>query len=67
MIEKLSRYKVWSPEELDLLFRIAVTNSQVRYIIGDADVKLFYERILKKMKRLTDDAKAVKELIECEE
>lgn len=66
MIEKLSRYKIWSPEELDLLFRIAVTNSQVKYIISDADVKLFYSRILKKMKRLTDDAKAVKEMIECE-
>ena len=67
MIEKLSRYKTWSSEELDLLFRIALTNSQVKYIITDADVRIFYSRILKKMKRLTDDAKAVKEMIECEE
>jgi len=67
MIEKLSQYTTWSPEELELLFRIAVTNSQVMYIINDADVRLFYSRILKRAKRLTENAKMVKEMLECEE
>ena len=67
MIEKLSHYSTWSPDELELLFRIAVTNSQVKYIITDADVKLFYSRILKNVKRLTENAKAVKEMLEREE
>ena len=67
MIEKLSRYNTWSSEELELLFRIAVTNSQVKYIINDSDVKLFYSRILRGTKRLTENAKAVKEMLEHEE
>jgi len=67
MIEKLSHYSTWSPEELELLFRIAVTNSQVKYIINDSDVKLFYSRILRGTKRLTENAKAVKEMLEREE
>ena len=67
MIEKLSRYNTWSSEELELLFRIAVTNSQVKYIINDSDVKLFYSRILRGTKRLTENAKAVKEMLEREE
>ena len=67
MIEKLSHYSTWSPDELELLFRIAVTNSQVKYIITDADVKLFYSRILKNVKRLTENAKVVKEMLEREE
>lgn len=67
MIEKLSRYSTWSSEELELLFRIAVTNSQVKYIINDSDVKLFYSRILRGTKRLTENAKVVKEMLEREE
>jgi 2-hydroxy-3-keto-5-methylthiopentenyl-1-phosphate phosphatase len=67
MIEKLSQYSTWSPEEEELLFRIAVTNSQVKYIINDSDVKLFYSRILRNAKRLTENAKTVKEMMEREE
>lgn len=67
MIEKLSQYSTWSPEEEELLFRIAMTNSQVKYIINDSDVKLFYSRILRNAKRLTENAKTVKEMMEREE
>ena len=67
VIKELSRYSAWSPEELALLFQIAVNNSQVRYIINDTDVKLFYSRLLAFAKRLTEDMKAVKEWIENEE
>ena len=67
MIEKLNRYSTWSSEGLELLFRTAVTNSQVKYIINDSDVKLFYSRILRGTKRLTENAKVVKEMLEREE
>ena len=66
MIEKLSRYGTWSREEVELLCRIAVTNSQVKYIINDTDVNLFYNRILKNAKRFTENMQAVKELLENE-
>lgn len=64
IIEKLSRYSSWSAEEQDMLFRFATVNSQIKYIINDADVQSFYSRILKNTKRLTKNAKEVKEWIE---
>ena len=67
VIKKLSRYSAWSPEELTLLFQIAVSNSQVKYIIKDRDVKLFYTGLFTFVKRLTEDMKAVKEMMENEE
>ena len=67
VIKKLSRYSAWSPEELALLFQIAVNNSQVKYIIKDRDVKLFYTGLFTFVKRLTEDMKAVKEMLENEE
>ena len=67
VIQKLSRYSAWSPEELALLFQIAVSNSQVKYIIKDRDVKFFYTGLFTFVKRLTEDMKTVKELMENEE
>ena len=67
VIQKLSRYSAWSPEELALLFQIAVSNSQVKYIIKDKDVKLFYTGLFTFVKRLTEDMKTVKEMLENEE
>ena len=67
MIEKLSRYSVWTPEELDLLCRIAETNSQVKYIIGDADVRQFYNRILESVQQPTEHTARVREMIERED
>lgn len=67
IIEKLRRYDNWTPVELNLLFRIAVNNSQVRYIINDADVKLFYIELLGKIKTETEEVKTIRELLENEE
>lgn len=67
IIEKLRRYDNWTPVELNLLFRIAVSNSQVRYIINDADVKLFYSELLGKIKTETEEVKTIRELLENEE
>ena len=67
VIKKLSRYNTWSPAELSLLFRIAANNSQVRYIIRDTDVKLFYSQLLGKVKKETEEVKIIRELLENEE
>lgn len=67
IIEKLRRYNNWTPVEVNLLFRIAVNNSQVRYIINDADVKLFYSELLGKIKTETEEVKTIRELLENEE
>lgn len=66
IVKKLSRHVTWSHEETEQLCYIAVNNSQVKYIIGDADVKQFYSRVLKNAGRLTEDMAAVKELLENE-
>ena len=67
IIGKLGRYNTWSQDEIELLCRIAVNNSQVRYIIQDSDVTLFYVRLLKQTRRFNEDMKTVKDLIENEE
>ena len=67
IIGKLGRYNTWSQDEIELLCRIAVNNSQVRYIIQDSDVKLFYVRLLKQTRRFNEDMRTVKDLIENEE
>lgn len=66
IVKKLSRHVTWSHEETEQLCYIAVNNSQVKYIIGDADVKQFYSRVLKNAGRLTEAMAAVKEMLENE-
>ena len=66
IVKKLSRHVTWSHEETEQLCYIAVNNSQVKYIIGDADVKQFYSRVLKNAGRLTEDMAAVKGMLENE-
>lgn len=67
IIKKLSRYNSWSSDEREVLFRIALDNSQVMYIINDTDVKLFYSRILRGIKHRTENAEKVQEMLEGEE
>ena len=66
IVKKLRQHGTWSHEETEQLCYIAVNNSQVKYIIGDADVKQFYSRVLKNAGRLTEDMAAVKEMLENE-
>ena len=47
-----------------MLFRIAVHNSQVFYILGDPDVKTFYRRLLLGMEPLSPDARRVRDALE---
>lgn len=66
IVKKLRQHGTWSHEETEQLCYIAVNNSQVKYIIGDADVKQFYSRVLKNAGKLTEDMAAVKEMLENE-
>ena len=47
IISELSKFSNWTEKEKSFLCRIAVTNSQVNYILEDEDVKAFYMIIIK--------------------
>lgn len=46
LIAQLQQCADWTQEERRTLLRIAVHNSQVRYILTDSDVRSFYEKLL---------------------
>ena len=64
VIRKLQQVDAWTPEERETLCGIAFRNSQVRYILGDRDVRTFYRGILRDMKTLTPEALAVQKAME---
>ncbi|KFI88125.1 hypothetical protein BSAE_1760 [Bifidobacterium pullorum subsp. saeculare DSM 6531 = LMG 14934] len=47
-----------------LLLQIAVRNSQVRYILHDTDVRLFYITLLDGFTPATEESNKVKHLLE---
>ena len=63
-IKGLNSFKNWTSDEKELLFKIAVENIQVLYVLGNSDVKLFYQSLLRGIRRLTENAKRVKSEIE---
>lgn len=64
IIKELRQYTHWTADEKECLFKIAIQNSQVFYLLGDIDVKEFYKSLLLNMKKLTKNAHKVKETIE---
>lgn len=66
IIEKLKKYKNWSDDEKELLFRTGANNNQVYYILKDADVCLFYRGLLGRNRKLSADALKVKEALDSE-
>lgn len=63
IIKELNNFDEWENDEKELLFKIALENSQVYYILGDIDVKLFYNKLMKNMSGITENAQKVKEKI----
>ena len=61
IIEKLSDIIEWSEIQKSKLFKIALENNQVRYILKDNDVKTFYDMICKDNN--SDEAKKIKEIM----
>lgn len=64
VISELQEVDNWSLEEKEILYQIALDNSQVRYILRDLDVASFYKKLLKSMKTITSAAQEVKDIIE---
>lgn len=64
VIEKMRQITVWTKDETEILFTIAVNNSQVFYILGDMDVKAFYQKLLNGCKVPSENAEKVKARIE---
>ena len=67
VIKELRQFSHWTSDEKELLFKIAVENSQIFYVLGDLDVKEFYKSLLVDMKKLTENAHKVKDAIEEEQ
>lgn len=67
LISELQEIDNWSFDEKEILFQIALSNSQVRYILCDLDVKTFYKKLIESMKIVTPDAQEVKNVIESDD
>lgn len=67
IIRKLSKYENWQDDEIIDLLSIGFHNSQVRYILGDQDIKVFYKKILEKGPSNDENAAKVEAIIEASE
>lgn len=54
----------WDDSEREELYKIAITNTQVRWILKDSDISDFYKMNLSKERNQSDAAREVMELIE---
>ena len=63
-VEKMRHVNTWTQEERESIFEIALNNSQVRYIIGDLDVKMFCLGLLQNSQNLSEKALEVKAMLE---
>lgn len=53
----------WTPGEKESLLRIALENTQVRYILQDPDVKDFYLHILRTLQNSSPNSENVRKLL----
>ncbi len=60
LIKKLKSCQNWTQPQKERLFKIAIENKQVFYVLGDPDVKQFYQKLFVNSEHLTENAKAVK-------
>lgn len=63
-VSELKKIDSWTFEEKEILFKIALNNSQVYCILHDLDVTTFYKKLLKTMKTMTSEAQEVKKILE---
>ena len=64
IISKLQEIDDWSFDEKEILFQIALNNSQVRYVLRDLDVTIFYKKLLKSARAVTQNARNVAAILE---
>lgn len=65
IIKKMSKYSLWSDEQKELMFDAAINNHQIFLIIKDIDILTFYKKLLKGAKRLSENGKKIKCILEC--
>lgn len=63
VVKKLSEIKEWSDSEKDELFRIGVTNYQVKYILKDTEISNFYTKLLNDTKTYTENSKKIEQVL----
>lgn len=59
IVKKLGKIKDWTPEEKRRLFAAALENWQVKGLLGDCDVKRFYESLLPGWDAISEEAREV--------
>lgn len=64
VVKEMSKIKDWSELEKEEIFIIGLKNTQVRYILTDADISLFYKNLLNSLKQSTINSKKIAELLE---
>ena len=64
VIKELNKLSGWTDKQKEDLFKAAVNNHQVYWILRDEDVKRFYAKLLSETKELSVNAKKVKEVLE---
>ena len=63
VVSALEKFQSWSKEYREWMYSVAVENSQVNCVLNDPDIKSFYLKLLKKEKKLSENAKAVKSIL----
>lgn len=63
-IEKMRHVDTWTQKDREELFKIALRNGQVRYILGDLDVRSFYTALLNTGEVVSEEAKELQRLLD---
>lgn len=63
VIRDLQKYSNWSSEEKETLFDVALSNSQVYYILEDPDVLTFFNSLLKSEESLSPNAQRIRKIL----
>lgn len=64
VVKEMSKIKDWSELEKEEIFSIGLKNTQVRYILTDVDISLFYKNLLKNLNKPTINSKKIAKLLE---
>lgn len=62
LIQQMNKFGAWDEDQMERILEIAYSNSQVKYILQDTDIKQFYNMIC--LKRDSPLSKEIKKLIE---
>ena len=63
-IKELNGYTKWKEDEKEELFMAAMENQQIKWILQDADITLFYSKLIKSLTKKSKNAEAVEKELE---